>query len=1475
MEDTLRALITTTLATLALALVPAAALAADLHVTTSGVDSPTCGSDLVLPADNACATIAQANTNAVSGDTVKVGAGTFNQTTCVTITKNLTIEGAGTGVTTLDGLGATGMSCNGMLRPNGNNTTISISDITFTRLARGPSSSTAFAIFAEPSVSYGKVNVNVADVEVIGTGTASGTSPSGFSSTNNLGDVTVDNLDWPSASGNTIMLQNHAGGALIENSTITQSSTSIAIFDYSWGGGLKTVTGDHVFRDNTINGTTGIYVNAGFSYTPSLAPSSYLGEVKIEGNTFNSTASTAYAVRVANTPQGTPAPPNPVTSPATIDRVSMLDNVFNGAGAGSAVSLQGKVDDATIERNSVRGYARGVDLGRSPVFAADYPSDATVSANQLVDNTTGARLDAPGYDIPADFSGNWWGCNEGPEISASPAAADCDSVTSTSTALTLDNWIVLRLSASPTPKLNASGVATLTTGFDQLNTAAPAPQAFADGTPVPLSSSGGNLANAAPTTTSGIATTTFTSTASAGRSATATFDHEAVTHAWDDAPIVTINTPANGLITNQSSVTLDYTVTPSSGITCDIADGAVIALNPGANTIVVFCSDSAGNYSYDSVAVIYDNVDPTVSIISPADGLLTTASSVIVNFTANDAFGIDSCTKSDGFSAPLVEGPNLITVQCTDVAGNTGSDSIIVTRDTTAPLVTITTPANNLITNVQSHTLDFSYFDITPTTCTPTDGSSVTLTAGVNLITVTCTDALGNVGQATNTVTYDVTPPTVTIDSPADGLLTNASSVNVSYTATDAYGIASCDQTNPFTASLVEGANVITVNCTDNAGNVASDQITVTRNSTPPTVTIDSPADGSLTNASSINVDFSAGDDVGIASCTETDPFSAPLAEGPNVISVSCTDNAGNSASAQITVTRNTTLPTVTINTPNDGLITTASSVLVSFTSSDDVGIASCTQTSPFNAPLAEGPNTIVVSCTDNAGNVGSDQVTVTRDTTNPVVSITAPTNGLITNEADVTLEFDVTDATATTCNRTDGETVSLSNGVNTITVICTDAAGNIGFDSVAVIRDVTPPEVTIVTPADGTLTRDSSVVVNFTALDEYGIDNCTKADGFSAPLVEGPNTITVTCTDIAGNSASDSITVTRDSTPPVVTITSPVDGASTTDAAVTLHFDYVDARPTICTPADGASIDLDYNANSITVTCTDEAGNVGSDTVTVIRTSSEPPVVTITAPANGAIINADQATLTYNAASAHGTVNCTPASGTSMPLAIGENKLTVNCLDNFGNTTSASVTVFRPDSLPACARNVAITEVTRVGSRTRIRGAARLHFAGQTVKIQYRPTGSKTSGTATVRADGSFTAVVSRPSRPSYRSDSARYRAILSTTTTSWVKITRRMSASAVTYDGNGRLTISGSVSKPLIRGQRLRVQRSDACGSYRQIGSLTIKSNGSFKGSIPSGGGAEGAAFIRLAATVGSSSNPRRRSNTYSIMQPVVIER
>jgi hypothetical protein len=95
----------------------------------------------------------------------------------------------------------------------------------------------------------------------------------------------------------------------------------------------------------------------------------------------------------------------------------------------------------------------------------------------------------------------------------------------------------------------------------------------------------------------------------------------------------------------------------------------------------------------------------------------------------------------------------------------------------------------------------------------------------------------------------------------------------------------------------------------------------------------------------------------------------------------------------------------------------------------------------------AEGVQTYTVTATDVVGNVGSASVTYTVDNTAPVVDITAPVGGVFYAPGTVpTGTFTVVEANPYTVVESGW---SNDMGMHTYTVTATDAAGNVGFDSV------------------------------------------------------------------------------------------------------------------------------------------------------------------------------------------------------------------------------------------------------------------------------------------------------------------------------------------------------------------------------------------------------------------------------------------
>ncbi len=190
----------------------------------------------------------------------------------------------------------------------------------------------------------------------------------------------------------------------------------------------------------------------------------------------------------------------------------------------------------------------------------------------------------------------------------------------------------------------------------------------------------------------------------------------------------------------------------------------------------------------------------------------------------------------------------------------------------------------------------------------------------------------------------DLTPPTISITSPANGT-TVSGTVNVTVNATDNRAVSSVSlsvdgsfvgnsTSSPFTiswnsATVINGTHTITVMARDAAGNSASSSAQVTVNTvsntdvTNPTVSITSPASGASVTGS-VDIAANASDNIGVSSIKfsidgtvigsdNSSPYSfswstTSIAAGIHSITATAYDAAGNTSSQSINVTVNTTV---------------------------------------------------------------------------------------------------------------------------------------------------------------------------------------------------------------------------------------------------------------------------------------------------------------------------------------------------------------------------------------------------------------------------------------------------------------------------------------------------------------------------------------------------------------------------------------
>ncbi len=317
-----------------------------------------------------------------------------------------------------------------------------------------------------------------------------------------------------------------------------------------------------------------------------------------------------------------------------------------------------------------------------------------------------------------------------------------------------------------------------------------------------------------------------------------------------------------------------------------------------------------------------------------------------------------------------------------------------------------------------------------PTGTTSWTITSITLYAGVNVITVTASDNANNLATDVITITYDNVPPTLTFNSPNNNTWLNVDSVLVSFASdgtsfeqsTDGGTYTACSSTSATFSSLSDGTRNLMIRATDLAGNKRTFYLSVNIDTVQPTITIISPAlDPYYTAQSIIDLTGTASDNNQIQSVTwHIDGHSGtaigttawsiqlPLRPGINNIVVVAHDLSGNTNSDTITVYYDYRKPTVIITSPTSDAtyLTTLTAIDLSGSASDDFGVVSVIWSSDrghngvasgiatwtvSTVPLEPGTNVITITASDAAGNFETDVITVQIEYTLTIVSAHAP----------------------------------------------------------------------------------------------------------------------------------------------------------------------------------------------------------------------------------------------------------------------------------------------------------------------------------------------------------------------------------------------------------------------------------------------------------------------------------------------------
>lgn len=789
------------------------------------------------------------------------------------------------------------------------------------------------------------------------------------------------------------------------------------------------------------------------------------------------------------------------------------------------------------------------------------------------------------------------------------------------------------------------------------------------------------------------------------------------------------------------------TGSPAPTVTYSQNSGTIFAL--GTTTVTVTASNICGTATCSFTVTVVDQTPPT--IVCPGTqtvNLDASCSATLPDYTSL-ATTSDNCSSSGpgpnsivvtqdpaaGYSLAGV-GNTVVTLTATDSSGNSNSCTFNVSVVDNTPPTALCKAATTYLDDAGNASITASQVDngsydncgIASITVAP--ASFTCNNVGDNTVTLTVTDINGNVSTCTATVTVvDSTAPvaicqniTVQLDGNGSASIVPAQINNGSY---DNCGVSTLG-VYPYTFDCSNvGSNSVQLTVTDVNGNSSScnAMVTVQDNIAPTVICKDLTVDLDAYGAASItgaDADGGSYDNCGIASRTVSPNTFNCSNVGPNTITLTVTDVNGNvstcTATAQV---RDVTPPSavcqdVTVQLDASGNASVTASQ-VNNGSSDNCSIAS----------LSVSPNTFTCS------NVGANSVTLTVTDVNDNVSTCSSTVTVQDNVApvaichDVTVQLDAAGNASVTAAQVDNgsydncaiasitvspNTFTCANvGSNSVTLTVTDVNGNMSTcGSTVTVQDNIAPtavckNVTVQLDASG------NVSIGATDVNNGSFDNCSIATLSVSPNTfncsnVGNNSVTLTVTDVNGNTSTcTSVVTVQDNVAPLaicqpVTVQLDASGNATVTASQVNNGSHDNCSIASISVSPSAFTCSNVGANTVTLTVTDVNGNSSTCTTTVTVQDNVAPTASCKA-ATVYLNSSGNGSLTASQVDNGSTDACGIASRSVSPSSftcsnLGANTATLTVTDVNGNSSTCTSTVTVADTIKptAVCKNITVT---------------------------------------------------------------------------------------------------------------------------------------------------------------------------------------
>ncbi|SFE06872.1 hypothetical protein SAMN05518672_104360 [Chitinophaga sp. CF118] len=718
------------------------------------------------------------------------------------------------------------------------------------------------------------------------------------------------------------------------------------------------------------------------------------------------------------------------------------------------------------------------------------------------------------------------------------------------------------------------------------------------------------------------------------------------------------------------------------------------ALNGSTLQVIVKTrnSDVTERYFFDNVKLTGTdvvNVDATAAVSGPL-----TCSTTTVTLTGSSTIpgATYSWTGPNSFTSalqnPTVTVPGAYTLIVTAPgSGCTANATATVLQNITVPVLTVTKPdtlsctktAVNLIAASTTASAVISWTGFTT-------GQKTVSVSAPGKYYVTAKDTInGCTTKDSVTVIQSITVPNLTVTAPG---IINCTTPAVNLTAASTTTGAVISWTgftagqNPVSVSA-PGKYYVTASSTN--GCTKRDSVTVTRDTTKPTLTVTAPA---ALNCSTTTVSLTA------ASTTTGAVISwTGFTAGQNPVSVSApgkyyvTVKGTNGCTKQdsVTVTQDVSKPSLTVTTP--GIITcttpTVNLTATSATSGVTITWTGFTAGQGTVSVSAAGKYYVTAKTTNNCSS--TDSVTVTQDISIPVLTVTAP--GVLscaTPVVNLTAASTTTGAVISWTGFTAGQNPVSVSAPGKYYVTAKTANGCTKLDSVTVTQNSTIPNLTVTAPGNLNCT---TTTVNLTAASTTTGVTITWT-GFTAgqnPVsVSAPGKYYVTAKSSNGCTKIDSVTVVQDVVKPSLTVTTS-GTLNCTTSSITLSATSATSGATITWTGftTGQNVINVSTPGKYYVTAVASSGCSTKDSVTVTQDIAKPNL----SVATPGIFSCSTVSVSLSASS-----TTTGTTITWLGFAAGQNPVTVYAPGKYyvtakntltGCITSDSVTVTQENNKP------------------------------------------------------------------------------------------------------------------------------------------------------------------------------------------------